>query len=66
MADVDRFCRDLAANECVVDRDDQAGTVIARDGEHEVFKAIQKGRDQPWIAIFINAGRFMWFNQRVE
>lgn len=32
-----------------VEQDKDAGTVKAFYGEHEVYRAIEKGRNQPWI-----------------
>lgn len=30
------------------------GTVIAKHGETEVFRALQKGKNQPWIVRHVN------------
>jgi hypothetical protein len=61
-ATVNGYCRMLRENDCVVDRDDEAGTVVAKDGDAVVFKAIQKGRGQPWIASFHDSDRIQWSN----
>jgi hypothetical protein len=45
---------------CDVTYDREAGTVVAMDGEVKVFAAIQKGRDQPWIAIFRDSDVIKW------
>jgi hypothetical protein len=59
-AALEGFLRGLEGNGCDVTRDRQAGTVVARDGETVVLRAIQKGRGQPWIATFIDSGRITW------
>lgn len=50
----------LRDNGCVVVIDRDAGTVVAKDGDEYVFKAIQKGRGQPWIGMFFETDRVKW------
>lgn len=37
-----------------VESDWKAGTVIAKHGETEVFRALQKGKGQPWIVRHVD------------
>ena len=59
-ADLEVYLKNLRANDCEVERDREAGTVTAFDGEDRVLAAIQKGRGGPWIVRFIDSGRITW------
>lgn len=50
----------LQANDCIVERDNEAGTVTVRDGDVNVLRAIQKGHKGPWIALFRDSDRIKW------
>ena len=52
--------RMLRANDCKVDLDKEAGTVIVRDGESIVYQGIQKGRGGPWIVTCTDSVRIKW------
>jgi hypothetical protein len=44
-----------------VNYDKEAGTLIVKDGNTEVLRAIQKGRGQmPWLAIFTDSENIKW------
>lgn len=54
---VKRFMADLLANDCECVLDLQAGTAEAKDGNITVYKALQKGKGQPWIVAYENTER---------
>ncbi len=61
--EVDEVVKNLEANECVVNRDKSPGTIEVKDtqdGDLFVFRAIQKGRGQPWIGMFYDTARIKW------
>jgi len=58
--DVNRTCDELEEAGCVVERDDQAGTVTVKDDGTVVYRAIQKGFGQPWIVMFEDSKRIGW------
>ncbi len=58
--EVKEVVKNLVANGCVVNRDNAAGTIEAKDGDLFVFRAIQKGRCQPWIGMFYDTARIKW------
>ena len=46
---------------CTVERDNEAGTAIVNDHDGQVcLRALQKGRNQPWITTFSNTDRVQW------
>jgi hypothetical protein len=57
---VDQCCNQLAEVGCVVERNEEAGTVVAKDGSTVVLRAIHKGEGQPWLAIFYGSDRIHW------
>jgi hypothetical protein len=53
-----KFLNDLAANECIVTYDLQAGVCEAKDGNTVVYKGIRKGASgEPWIVRCTNTER---------
>ena len=60
--ELENYLAGLRANDCEVERDREAGTVTAFDGEDRVLAAIQKGRGGPWIVRFIDTDRITWGN----
>ncbi len=58
--EVEEVAKNLKSNGCVVNRDKAAGTIEAKDGDLFVFRAIQKGRCQPWIGMFFDTDRIKW------
>ena len=62
--ELEKYLRDLAANDCEVERDREAGTVTAFDGDDRVLAAIQKGRVGPWIVRFLDTDRITWGNPK--
>ena len=48
------------ANDCEVEHDKDAGTIVMKDGETVVLKAIAKGPKGPWITRFTNSDRISW------
>lgn len=45
---------------CDVTLNTKAGTAEAKDGAVVVYKALQKGRGQPWIVRTSNSDRVTW------
>jgi hypothetical protein len=54
------YLTDLKANDCAVDRQNNAGTVRVTDGDSVVHTAIQKGNRQPWIVMVFESDRIAW------
>ena len=59
-ADLEGLVAGAEAAGCTALWDRDAGTVEVFDDGAKVLAAIQKGRNQPWIAMFYNAGRITW------
>lgn len=59
-AKLKEFVAGAEAVGCTAVWDHDAGTVEVFDDGAKVLAAIQKGRNQPWIAMFYNAGRITW------
>jgi hypothetical protein len=60
---LDEQCEKLEAQACVVDKDEHAGTIrVVDDNDDSVLLALQKGRDQPWIAMFFESDLIKWEN----
>lgn len=54
------YLRNLAEIGCEVIEDFKAGVVSAASDSEDCFKAIQKGRNGPWIIIFRDGGIVSW------
>ncbi len=50
----------LTANDCDVQYDAEAGTVLAYDDDALVYQALQKGVGGPWIIACFNSDRITW------
>jgi hypothetical protein len=50
----------LAEQGCRVQNDADAGTMVVRDGDTVVLRAIAKGAFGPWITMFYNSERITW------
>jgi len=59
-AQVKRWLKNLKEVDCEIVADFKAGTVEAISESETCFKAIQKGRNGPWIIIFRNGGQVSW------
>jgi len=51
---------DLKELGCTATVDREAGTVEVKDGDVVVYKALQKGKGQPWIVRCVNSERVWW------
>lgn len=60
-ATVKKFMKKLRENGCVVTEDyTDTLTVEAKDGPVTVYRAIQKGKNQPWLVRCVDTERFTW------
>jgi len=57
---VREFLDRLKADGCEVKLDLDAGTATATDGGVVVYRALQKGKGQPWIVRCTNSRRISW------
>jgi hypothetical protein len=57
---VEQFIKQLKANGCKVTHRKNEGTVKATDGTTEVYRALQKGKNGPWIVRTQNSERIKW------
>lgn len=48
------------ANNCEIEHDKEAGTIVMRDGDAVVLKGIAKGPSGPWLTRFTNSDRISW------
>ena len=60
--EIAQHVRELKRVGCKVIRDNDAGTVEAREGDTVVFMAIQKGRNGPWITRYTKGQTISWEN----
>jgi hypothetical protein len=57
---IDQWVETLRQAGCKVVRDREAGTVIAKDGDVDVYRAIQKGMGGPWIVMMRDSDHIQW------
>ncbi len=57
---VREFLDRLEADGCEVKLDLEAGTATATDDGEVVYRALQKGKGQPWIVRCTNSRRISW------
>jgi len=49
------------ASDYTVERDNEAGIAVVKDHDGQVcLRALQKGRNQPWITTFYNTSQVHW------
>jgi hypothetical protein len=55
-----KFLEDLKNKGCTIAHDPDAGTATAHDGTVCVYRALQKGKRQPWIVRTSNGPNVQW------